>query len=178
MANGKWEIKEFDSRNFHGSRALFGGDFGFSQDPSTLIKAWIYDECLWIEYEAYKIGVELEDFGQFYDQIDGARSNRIYGDNSRPETISYIKRQGFDIRPCIKWAGSVEDGIAHLRGAYRRIYIHPRCVNTIKEARLYSYKVDKRTDRVLSDIIDGNNHCIDAIRYALTDHIKKKGGWF
>ena len=177
VLNGKWEVKEFEPQHNWG-RALFGADFGFSQDPATLLKCWVYNDCLWIEHEAYKTGVELEDYPRFYDTISQARTSVIYADNSRPETISYIKSKGFNIKPCSKWAGSVEDGIAHLRGAYKRIYIHPRCTNTIKEATLYQYKVDKKTGNITSDIIDANNHAIDALRYALNDRIKKKSGSF
>jgi hypothetical protein len=63
--------------------------------------------------------------------------------------------------PVEKWKGSVEDGIAHLR-SYREIVIHPRCRETINETRLYSYKVDRLTGDVLPDIVDANNHYMDA----------------
>jgi phage terminase large subunit len=70
-----------------------------------------------------------------------------------------------------KWQGSVEDGVNHLR-QYDRIVIHPRCPHAAEEARLYSYKVDKRTGDILPDIEDRHNHIIDAIRYALAPLIK------
>jgi phage terminase large subunit len=65
----------------------------------------------------------------------------------------------------------VEDGIAHLR-SYEAIVVHPRCRETIQEARLYSYKVDRLTKDILPDIVDAHNHCIDAIRYAMAPLIK------
>src|SRR5690606_8812858 len=71
-----------------------------------------------------------------------------------------------------KWKGSVEDGIAHLR-SYKEIIIHPRCKETLREARLYSYKVDRLTGDVLTDIVDAHNHYIDAIRYGLGPMIKR-----
>jgi phage terminase large subunit len=63
------------------------------------------------------------------------------------------------------------DGIAHLR-SYDEIIVHPRCKETIQETRLYSYKVDKLSGDILPDIVDSNNHCIDALRYALGPLIK------
>jgi len=173
ILGGKWEIRDFEPDYTFGQFFL-GADFGFSQDPSTLIKCWIKDECLWISEEAYRQGVELNDFDRFYSEISGSKSGCIYADNSRPETISHIRRMGYNIKSCDKWAGSVQDGIAHLRGAYRMIYIHPRCKETAKECRNYQYKIDQRTGRITTDIVDKHNHTIDALRYALNDKIKKR----
>jgi phage terminase large subunit len=72
-----------------------------------------------------------------------------------------------------KWAGSVEDGVKHLR-SYKQIYIHPRCKELIREARLYSYKVDKLTGDVLPQIVDANNHYLDALRYALAPLVRNR----
>ena len=72
-----------------------------------------------------------------------------------------------------KWKGSVEDGIAHMR-SYREIVIHPRCRETINEARLYSYKVDRLTGDVLPEVVDANNHLMDAVRYAMGPLIQRR----
>ena len=175
ILGGKWVVQEFEPDYSFGQFYL-GADFGFSQDPSTLIKCWIKDDCLYVSDEIYAIGVELTDFDKFYDRIEGSRIGKIYGDNSRPETISYIRRLGFRIRACDKWAGSVQDGIAFLRG-FKKIIIHPRCKETIKECRYYQYKVDARTGKITTEIVDKHNHCLDAIRYALGDKIKKRGSY-
>ena len=98
---------------------------------------------------------------------------KILGDCSRPETISYIKRQGFNIDPAPKWPESVEDGVSFLK-SFEQIIIHPRCKNTADEFSRYSYKVDKNTSEILRDIVDRHNHVIDALRYALSFLIKRK----
>lgn len=56
--------------------------------------------------------------------------------------------------------------------SFERIYISPKCVNTISEFSLYSYKVDKYSGEITNTILDENNHAIDAIRYALEPMIK------
>ncbi|EMJ9774554.1 phage terminase large subunit [Morganella morganii] len=152
-------------------RLLFGADFGFAKDPNTLLRQFILDNCLYIEYEAYGIGVELDHMPAFYDKIPEARKWPIKADSARPETISYLRRQGFNISAAKKWQGSVEDGITFLRG-FKQIIIHPRCKETAKEARLYSYKTDRITGEVLPVIADANNHCWDASRYGLDGYIK------
>ncbi|CAB5644771.1 PBSX family phage terminase large subunit [Providencia rettgeri] len=154
-------------------RLLFGADFGFAKDPNTLLRQFILNDCLYIEYEAYGVGVELDHMPEFYDKIPEARKWPIKADSARPETISYLKRQGFNISAAKKWQGSVEDGVTHLRG-FKQIIIHPRCKETAKEARLYSYKTDRITGEVLPVILDANNHCWDAVRYGLDGYITQK----
>ncbi|PHM64109.1 terminase [Xenorhabdus stockiae] len=173
LAN-KYDIKAFSDDLWQkADRLLFGGDFGFAKDPSTLIRMFILDNCLYIDREVYGVGVELDHMPAFYDKIPEARKWPIKADAARPETISYLRRQGFNIAAAKKWQGSVEDGISYLRG-FKHIYIHPRCKHTAKEARLYSYKTDRITGEVLPVIEDANNHCWDGIRYGLDGYIKQK----
>ena len=174
VLNGKYVIQPFDDDLYKkADRLLFGGDFGFANDPNTLIRLFILDDCLYIEYEAYGVHVELDEMPQFYDSVPESRKWPIKGDSSRPETISYIKREGFKISAAKKWQGSVEDGISHLRG-FKKIVIHPRCKHTAEEARLYCYKTDRVTEEVLPIIEDKHNHCWDAIRYGLDGYIKQR----
>lgn len=173
LAN-KYVVKSFpDDLWQKADRLLFGADFGFAKDPNTLLRQFILNDCLYIEYEAYGIGVELDHMPAFYDKIPESRKWPIKADSARPETISYLKRQGFNISAAKKWQGSVEDGITHLRG-FKQIIIHPRCKETAKEARLYSYKTDRITGEVLPIIEDKNNHCWDAVRYGLDGYITQK----
>ena len=170
----KYEIKEFEIDNSFGS-PLFGMDFGFANDATTGIKVYIKNDILYIYEEAYKVGLELDDTSMYLkSKIKDIEKYVICADCARPESISYLKRNGLPkIRAVKKWSGSVIDGIEFMK-SFDKIIIHPKCENTISEFRLYSYKVDKRTDMILPDVEDANNHIIDAIRYAL-EPIYKKG---
>lgn len=173
VLSGCYKIEAFDDNLYKkAERLLFGADFGFANDPNTLIRFFILNDCLYIEYEAYGVHIELDEMPVFYDSVPEARKWIIKGDSSRPETISHIKRKGFNISAAKKWQGSVADGIACLRG-FKQIIIHPRCKHTAEEARLYSYKVDRVTGEVLPIIVDANNHCWDAVRYGLDGYIKQ-----
>lgn len=173
--SGKYVVEEFpDDLWKKAPRLLFGADFGFSQDPSTLSRNFIYEGCLYIEFEAYGIGVELNEMDQFYKSVPDSDKWPIKGDNSRPETISHIRGFGFNCQAADKWPGSVEDGIAHMRG-FKKIIIHPRCKNTIHEMKMYRYKKDRITGEVLPIIIDKHNHMIDSIRYSLDGYIQRRG---
>jgi phage terminase large subunit len=170
VLKGKWTIGDFTPEaDWNGP--YYGADWGFSQDPTTLVRMWIHKRTLYIEYEAYGVGVEITETPALFDNVPGSRKHTIRADSARPETISYMKRQGFNIMAAKKGPGSVEDGIAHLRG-YEKIIIHPRCKYAAQEARLYSYKVDKLTGDILPILLDANNHIIDAIRYGLEPVIK------
>ena len=171
---GKYRIAEFSDNLWkEAERLFFGADFGFAKDPNTLVRSFILHNRLYIEYEAYGQHTELDRMPELYDTIPGVRDWPIKADSARPETISYLKRRGFNISAAEKWQGSVEDGIAHLRG-FDEIIIHPRCKNVAREARLWSYKTDRITGEVLPKLADGNEHCWDGIRYSLDGHIKRK----
>ena len=58
--------------------------------------------------------------------------------------------------------------------SFEMVVIHPRCKHTAEEARLYSHKVDRRSNEILPDILDANNHMWDAVRYALEPLIKQQ----
>ena len=157
-------------------RFYYGVDWGFAADPTAIVRCFIQDECLYIDHEAFGHGVEIDETDQLFDKVPGARTWPLKADCSRPETISYMARHGFDITAAAKWSGSVEDGVTYLKG-FRQIVIHERCRNIAEEFRLYSYRVDpKQVDAsgqpvILPIIIDKWNHGIDALRYALDGYI-------
>jgi phage terminase large subunit len=172
---GKYSVEEFEPFGFDGP--YLGVDFGFSQDPSTMVKAWVYERTLFIEHEAWEIGCDTNRLPTLFSIVPRAAEYVCRADNSRPETISALRQNGMPKMCAVeKWSGSVEDGIAHIR-SYERVVIHPRCTQTAQEFRLYSYKVDRLTGDVLPDLKSGNDHCIDALRYALEPLIKKQGTW-
>lgn len=169
---GCYKVEEFsDDLWKQADRLFFGADFGFAKDPNTLTRSFILGNTLYIEYEAYGLHTELDHMPALYDSIPESRKWPIKADSARPETISYLKRKGFNISSAKKWNGSVEDGIAHLRG-FDEIIIHPRCKHVATEARLWSYKTDRITGEVLPKLADGFEHCWDGIRYGLDGYIK------
>lgn len=172
-------VREFEPQSNWGG-PYFGLDWGFAQDPTAAVKCWVSTtsagHVLYVEREAGSVGLELDETAGFIAQrIPGADKHTIRADSARPESISYVRRNG--LGGCVaveKWPGSVEDGIAHLR-SYSEIVVHPRCRETINECRLYSYKVDRLTDDILPIIVDAYNHYIDAIRYAIGPMIRRRG---
>ena len=168
---GKWRVAEF-TPEAHWSAPLYGADWGFAQDPTVLIKLYVHDGRLWIEHEAGGIQLDTDATVRAFDSVPSSRDYTIRADSARPETIAELKKRGFRTVAAPKWAGSVQDGIQHIR-SYTEIVIHPRCKRTIEEARLWRYKIDQRTEDVLPHLVDANNHAWDAIRYGLAPLIKQ-----
>ncbi|HDL5133642.1 TPA: PBSX family phage terminase large subunit [Mannheimia haemolytica] len=172
---GKYQEMEFKPNpDFNGP--YYGLDFGFANDPTACVKCWVFDDDLYIEREAGKVRLELDETAAYLANALPDLSNyTVRADSARPESISYLKRHGLPyIQPVPKWKGSVEDGVEHIK-SYRKVYIHPSCTEVLKEFRLYSYKTDRLSGDVLPIIIDAHNHYIDAIRYALNPLIQARG---
>ena len=175
---GKFIVKDFNIYEITKSPTfLYGLDWGFSQDPLAVIRCCVIKQGqyrdLYIDYEAGDTKVEVDHTYKYIDRIPGSKKNKIEADNARPESISLVRRQGYNIVSCKKWKGSVEDGVEYIRG-FRRVYIHTRCKQTAREFTKYSYKVDKHSGNILPIIMDEFNHYIDALRYALGPRITQK----
>lgn len=175
ILRSKFQVMSFNTPT-KVDRFFYGVDWGFSKDPTVLVRCFIMNKCLYVDYEAWGIGIDIDQTKRrIFEAVPGALNYPVKADSARPETISYMRRQGVNIAPAEKWKGSIEDGIAHLRG-FDMIYIHERCTHVAQDARLYSYKVDKKTNEILPTPEDKNNDCIDALRYALDGYIQKRGG--
>ena len=168
ILRGKVRIEQFEVPKRGWDGPYHGLDFGFANDPTAANKVWIAGNRLMIEREANRVGLELDDTPAFLErEIPGISRHVVRADSARPESISFLKRHGLPrIEGVRKYQGSVEDGITHLR-SYDEIVVHPRCEETSRETRLYSYKVDRYTGDVLRQVVDAYNHHMDAIRYAL-----------
>lgn len=172
VLKGRYRVDEFTPQP-EWDGPYHGADWGFSQDPTAVVRFWIGDRRLWIEYEAFGVGVEMQDLPRLFEQIPNVKKYRIRADNARPETIAYMKRKGFDIIAAKKWKGSVEDGVEWLRGAFDEIVIHVRCTRMQDEAKFWSFKQDRLTNDPLPILKPGHDHGWDAVRYGASPLIKK-----
>lgn len=146
---------------------FYGADWGFAQDATAAVRCCMPgDGVLYVDAEVYGVGVPTDALPGLLAGLPDARQWPMRADSARPETIDYVRRHGFPkIRAARKGKGSVEDGITFLQGM--DIAVHPRCVNLIRELRTYAYKTDPRTNEVLPVVDDGNDHVLDALRYAV-----------
>ena len=173
--SGKWRIAEFEPDDTW-QGPYQGGDFGYAQDPTAAVRTYIYGDTLYISHEAGGRQIELDHIGRHVcASIPDFDKYVSRWDSASPGSISMIKRSGVPrAEPAVKWSGSVEDGVRFLR-SFREIIIHPRCKETIREFRLYSYKTDRHTGDILPIIVDAHNHYCDAVRYSVGPLIKREG---
>jgi len=158
-----WTIEEFEADDDETFR--LGADWGFAIDPTVLVRCFIRDRKLFIDYEAYEVGCEIDRTPELFLGVPDSEKWPIVADSARPETISYMQRNGFPkIRGAVKGAKSVEEGIEFLKSF--DLIVHPRCVRTIDELMTYSYKTDQLTNEIVPILEDKHNHVIDALRYA------------
>lgn len=175
-----WRIEEFETP----PDAVFyhGADWGFSVDPTVLVRCYVVGRTLYVDFEIYQVGCEIDNTPALFAGSDrhvpprwenphattgipGVERWPIRADSARPETISYMNRRGFRIEAATKGPGSIEEGVEFLKSY--DIVVHPRCKHTIDELTLYSYKTDKLTEAVLPILGDKKNHVIDALRYSI-----------
>jgi phage terminase large subunit len=158
-----WTIEEFTRPK--GTVHRLGADWGFSIDPSVLVRCDIEGNRLYVDYEAYQIGCEIVNLPELFMSVPEAEKWPITADSARPETISHMRKNGFPkMTSAIKGAKSLEEGVEFLRSF--DIVVHPRCTHLIDELTMYSYKTDPLTGKVVPILEDKNNHVIDALRYA------------
>jgi phage terminase large subunit len=158
-----WIVEEFERPP--GTVYRLGADWGYSVDPSVLIRASIDGNRLYVDYEAYMVGCEIFNLPELFDRVPESRKWFCRADSARPETISYMIKHGYPkMQAAQKGAGSIDEGIAFLQSF--EIVVHPRCTHLIDELSTYSYKIDKLTEEILPIVEDKNNHVIDGLRYA------------
>jgi phage terminase large subunit len=158
-----WKVEEFERPA--GTIHRQGADWGYAIDPSVLVRASIDGNRLYVDYEAYMIGCEIVNLPDLFDRVPESRKWFVTADSARPETISYMQKHGYPrMNAAIKGPGSIEEGVNFLQSF--EIVVHPRCVHTIDELTMYSYKTDPLTGKVLPVLQDKKNNVIDALRYA------------
>ena len=147
----------------------YGMDFGYSNDPTTLVSVYIEDFNLYVREHLYRTQMTTNDIHQFL--LDQHLENKpIYADSAEPRLIDELKRMGHTIFPSIKGKDSINAGIDLLKRY--KINILSTSTNAIQEFRNYKWQEDK-TGRLINSAVDKNNHIIDPCRYATYSILSK-----
>jgi phage terminase large subunit len=144
---------------------FYGLDFGFSDDPAVLVRNVIQGDSLYSEEMIYQRGMTNQDLAARMKEL-GVRTahDEIWADSAEPKSIEEIHQRGFNVKPCVKGADSVEYG--HQRVRQYKHYWTKNSVNCIKEQRNFRYVADKdgkfteKTTHLFS-------HGMDARRYGV-----------
>lgn len=150
----------------------YGIDFGFSNDPSTLIEVRMQDGELYVKELIYETGLTNQDISNRMDVLEISRGALIVADSAEPKSIEELRRLRWTIDGVKKGKDSIMFGINLLKGY--SINVHSSSKNLIKELEQYKWKVNKNGD-TLNVPIDEYNHGIDALRYLIMHKFTKKG---
>ena len=166
----KWYVlnESFEDKKIIG----YGIDFGFSNDPSTLIEVRMQDGELYVQELIYETGLTNQDISSRMDALNVSRGALIVADSAEPKSIEELRRLRWTIDGVKKGKDSVMFGINLLKGY--AINVHSSSKNLIKELEQYKWKVNKNGDS-LNVPIDEYNHAIDALRYLIMHKFSKKG---
>jgi phage terminase large subunit len=148
----------------------YGLDLGFN-DPSVLIETRYKGDKIMAKELLYESKLTTEDLINKLLSIIPDKSKPIYSDH-RPEVIEEIKRRGFNIKTAEK---SIKSGIDFLKT--KEIWIYGEGINLQRESKIYSWKTDKKSGRILDEVVDFNNHSMDALRYSIYSHRSKNTGY-
>ena len=140
-----------------------GMDFGYTNDPSTIISLYKYNDEIILHEELYKTSLLNSDIIAICKQKELGTSLYIYADAAEPKSIAEIRRAGIRIQPATKGADSINYGIQLMQE--QKLLVTKSSTNLIKEFQSYVWATDKKGERI-NKPVDYNNHAIDAIRYA------------
>jgi phage terminase large subunit len=146
-----------------------GMDWGYTNDPTTLVEVWQWNDALYLNELVYDRGLTNQDIVTKLQEYEVDRYIEIIADSAEPKSIEEVRRAGFNIKPATKGPDSVLNGIDILKR--KRLHVTKQSVNLINELNKYKWVVDKNGNK-LNKPIDSFNHALDAVRYVALNKLK------
>ncbi|WP_346879034.1 PBSX family phage terminase large subunit [Clostridium sp. UBA7791] len=175
-----WEVKTFDYMKIlkekDTRKTIFGTDFGYTNDYTTLICSVIdeSEKIIWIYDEHFEKHMTNEDIYKMYEE-HGVVGERIVCDSSEPKSIEELKRFGCKrVVGATKGRDSIMNGIQLIQ--QYKIIVHTNCVMIQEELKNYTFVKDKSTGEYINKAIDKYNHGLDAFRYSVMNETGNKRG--
>jgi phage terminase large subunit len=165
-----WEIAPIASgiSPDRGKLLGYGLDWGFTNDPTAIIRVNIGDDVIYLDEVLYKKGVTNQDIIKELTSAGINKTDEIVADSAEPKSIHELYAAGWNIHPAVKGPDSVRAGIDKIR--QYRVVVTERSVNLIRELKNYRWKMDKDGNS-LNEPIDAFNHGLDAVRYVLLNKL-------
>jgi phage terminase large subunit len=146
-----------------------GMDYGFTNDPTTLVEVWKDNDSIYLNELLYERNLTNQDIADKLSEYGVDRYIEIIADSAEPKSIEEIRRMGFNIKPAQKGPDSILNGIDILKR--KRIHVTKQSVNLIKELNNYKWITDKNGNK-LNKPVDAFNHALDAVRYVALNKMK------
>lgn len=149
----------------------YGLDFGFSNDPTAMVRISYADGMLYLEELIYETGLTSNMIANKFDYLGLTGRDEIYADPSAPMTIQELKNYGYNVKGATVCREVVE-GIDYMR--QYKLLITEKSMNFKLEKENYTWTYDKKEDKYINVPIDDFNHLWDASRYGITMKMMKK----
>jgi phage terminase large subunit len=140
----------------------YGMDFGYTNDPTTLVAIYLMNNELYLDELIYTTNLNNNEIGNRLKALNITRPTEIVCDSAEPKSINELRLQGFNTQPAQKGPDSIRIGIDILKRY--EMHVTQNSTNLIKELRAYQWDVDKEGKQT-GKPVDHSNHAIDAIRY-------------
>ena len=147
----------------------YGMDFGYTNDPTTMIGVWIDEYNIYAKEFLYRTMMTTTDIHKFLKELNVDRE-MIFADSAEVRLIDELRRMGWNIRPSIKGRDSINAGIDLLKRY--KLNLTSQSNNAIQEFRNYKWQED-RNGKMINVPIDKSNHLIDALRYGTYSILSK-----
>jgi phage terminase large subunit len=140
----------------------YGLDFGYSNDPTAIVKTIKWRERIYFDERLYRTGLTNRDIANFL-WTDGYAGEPVVCDSAEPKSIDELKIHGINAIPASKGPGSILAGIDYLKS--QKVLITKSSLNLIKENMYYQWKQDKNGN-FINQPKDWMNHLLDSCRYS------------
>ena len=153
-----------------GQLISLGLDFGFTNDPTSLVKVYKDGDNLYIQELLYHTNLTNQDISDKFNELGLTRFDEIWADSAEPKSIEELHRMGWNVKPTAKGADSIMAGIDILKR--HKIFVTKESKNALREFQNYKWQEDKNGN-LLNRPIDAFNHAIDATRYATFNRLSR-----
>ena len=168
-----WEIKDVSQNLNDYDDIAIGQDFGFNHANAILLLG-IKDDNIYIIDEIYEHEKDTSEIIRKAIVKAIPAKRQMWCDSAEPDRIKEWTKAGFRARGVDKGGskGSVNAQIDWLK--QRHIYVHPHCVNTIKEMQQWKWKKDEKTGEYLDEPVPFQDDAMAALRYSIEGWRKMK----
>ena len=168
-----WEVKDISQDEVDYDDFAIGQDFGFNH-ANAILSVGIKDDEIYITKEIYEFEKDSSELIELAKVRGIDRRKQMWCDSAEPDRIKMWQKAGFYARGVDKGgsSGSVKAQIDWLK--QRKIYVHPSCVNTIKELQQWKWKKDDRTGEYLDEPVAFQDDAMAALRYSVEGWRKVK----
>lgn len=168
-----WEVKDISQKAVDYDDFANGQDFGFNH-ADVILPVGIKDDDIYITKELYEYEKDTNELISMALNLGIDRKKQMWCDSAEPDRIKMWQKAGFRAAGVDKGgsAGSVKAQIDWLK--QRKIYVHPSCVNTIKELQQWKWKKDEKTGDYLDEPVPFQDDAMAALRYAVEGWRKVK----